>query len=155
CIWRFVCKNLKSMDHDICGAQFDWLTFPRQLISRNSIQLFRGKRRRHLFDQSEKSCCEIADFLNAKFRIFSIANRNAIGIVCVGRKSKSDCSDVALSVMLEKLRQPRKPPQQQRQYSGHHWVERSEMADRRLTSQLTHPRDNVMRGRASRFVDDQ
>ena len=79
--------------------------------------------------------------------------RLAFGIIGVCREPKANASGIALLRGREILCQPRKSAHQQRQNTGGHWVQRSQMADGLLTCDAAQPVDHVVAGDTAWLID--
>src|SRR6185437_12722171 len=102
----------------------------------------------------QKLCRQMADFFFVQVCVLRLAGWDTVSVVGIRGKSEADGPCVTLSVLLEELRQPREAPQQQRQHSGRHRVERAQMPDRGLACQFAYPRHDIMRSNAGRLVDN-
>ncbi len=147
-------KELQLFDCDLLGLEFYRLAFSRQSMSGNAGNFLGGKWWRVLSYFADELRRRALHLLKREFSGQLGACWLAFSVVSISGPAKTDNALIALVGIVIKLRQTGKTAQNQRQDAGRHRIKRAEMPNGFFSDDTTHPRYNIMRGHASRFVDD-
>ena len=126
-----------------------------ELIGGYAVDLFCRKNGRHLVQFAAKTHAERAQLVERKAERLRSGGGLAVGVEAVRAPAEADGAGVVLVRGPEELREAGVLAKQQREHASSHGVERAEVADGALAGGAAHEVDDVVRGYAGGFVEDE
>src|ERR1043165_9524213 len=156
-------QSLKLMDCDFDRLPLDSNSAPRQLIKLAPFNLLRRIHRRRLLYLSSQTLKRSFKLALAESRDKSLPdilrggrlNPLAGQVARVGRVAETNHGFVFFLSIAQKLRQPRRAPDQTDQHAGRKRAERARVSDAFDFQDATHARDDIVRGQTSGLVYDK